>query len=262
VALAPPGGHGHFLSTLARGPEAFRRAVDDAVDAGARAIKIFATGGVITPGTAPGSPQMTREEIAAVTHAAHGRAVPVAVHAHGTEGIIAAAAAGADSIEHFSYLDEAAAAAVAAAGSTLVSTLVATERFMSAPRIALAAPETSAKIRRHAPAERTSLRLAVRAGLPLAAGTDAGTTFNPHGGGLAEQAEHLRAAGLAPDRVVHTLTAAGAALLDEPAGVLAPGRRADVLYVAGDVLADLAALRAVGAVVLRGRLIHHGRHDP
>jgi len=255
VALAPPGGHGHFLSTLARGPEAFRRAAGAAVDAGARAIKVFATGGVITPGTAPGSPQMTLQEIAAVTRAAHDRGVPVAAHAHGAEGIVAAARAGVDSIEHFSYLDEAAAAEVARAGSRLVSTLVATERFVAAPGIDLAAAETAAKIRGHAPAERAGLRLAVRAGLPLAAGTDAGTTFNPHGGGMAEQAAHLAAAGLAPERVLRALTAAGAELLGEPAGVLAPGRRADVLHVAGQLPGDLAALGAVRAVVLRGHLV-------
>ena len=255
VALAPPDGHGHFLSTLARGPDELRRAVGDAVEDGARAIKIFATGGVITPGTVPGSPQMTPEEVAAVTDAAHRLGVPVAVHAHGTEGILMAARAGADSIEHFSYLDEGTAAAVAASGSTLVSTIVATERFVTDPRIGLAAPETSAKIREHAPSERAGLRLAVGTGLPLAAGTDAGTTFNPHGGGMAEQAGHLTAAGLPPGRVIRALTADGAALLGEPAGVLAAGHRADVLFVAGDALAGVAALRAVRAVVVRGHLV-------
>jgi imidazolonepropionase-like amidohydrolase len=258
AALAPPGGHGHFLSTLASGPDQFGRAVHDAVDAGARAVKIFATGGVITPGTVPGSPQMTPEEIAAVVEAAHGRGVPVAAHAHGGAGILAAARAGVDSIEHFSYLDDATVAVVAESGRTLVSTLVATERFVAAPGIDQADPEASAKIRAHAPSERAALRLAVRTGLPLAVGTDAGTTFNPHGGGMAEQAEHLAAAGLAPRRILLALTAAGARLLGQPAGILAPGQRADVLMVAGDPTTDVTALRRVRAVIARGLLaVHH-----
>jgi imidazolonepropionase-like amidohydrolase len=201
---------------------------------------------------------MTPEEIAAVVEAAHGRGVPVAAHAHGGAGILAAARAGVDSIEHFSYLDDATVAAVAEAGRTLVSTLVATERLVAAPGIDHANPEVSAKIRAHAPFERAALRLAVRTGLPLAVGTDAGTTFNPHGGGMAEQAEHLAAAGLAPRRILLALTAAGARLLGEPAGVLAPGQRADILMVAGDPTTDVTALHTVRAVVARGLLaVHH-----
>lgn len=254
-AVTCPGGHGHFLARQAQGPRAYADAMTAVAVSGAKAVKLFATGGVITAGTVPGAPQMTPEELAAAVGAAHGLGLRVAAHAHGSTGIRNAVAAGVDSVEHFSYLDDDLVAAVRDSQAWLVSTLVATERFVAAEDRETATPETLRKILEHAPHERASLVRAVKEGCRLAVGTDAGTTFNPHGGGMQEQARHLLAAGMAPRDVLRTLTIHGAALLGEPAGVLEVGRRADLLCLAADPTEDVTALAGLRGVIRRARLV-------
>jgi imidazolonepropionase-like amidohydrolase len=252
-AVSRPGGHGHFIATLAQDPEGYAAATRALIMRGARAVKIFATGGVITRGSGPGGRQMTDEELRAVVGAAHSTQVPVAAHAHAAEGIAAAVRAGVDSVEHFSYLADLDMRQLHRAGTWFVSTLVATERFVRSPHRHDSPTETVGKIIAHAPHERAALRRAVRERLRLAAGTDAGTTFNPHGWGMQEQAELLSAAGLPGPAILRCLTVAGAQLLGEPAGWLGPGRRADVLALAGDPVADVGALRQVREVIIRGQ---------
>jgi imidazolonepropionase-like amidohydrolase len=251
-AISSPSGHGHFLAQHASTPSEYAEAVEAAASAGARGIKVFATGGVITEGTRPGAPQMSQEELAAVVLAARAHGLDVAAHAHGAEGIRRALLAGVHSIEHFSHLDDRDVSAVLQSTTWLVSTLVATERFVRDPRRGEATPETLSKILAHVPFERESLRRAVTTGCRLAAGTDAGTTFNPHGGGMFEEAELLADAGLHPAQVLRTLTVQGALLLGEPAGCLAVGRRADAVCLEGDPTTDPRCLRNVRAVIVRG----------
>lgn len=253
-ALSAPDGHGNFLARHASTAEQFLAAADEAIDAGARVVKVFATGGVITAGTVPGAVQMPLEALAAVVEHAHARGIRVAAHAHGEQGIANAVAAGVDSVEHASFLGEDLLARVPG-GTWLVSTLIATERFVAADERGTASEETLAKILAHVEHERRALRLAVTRPERLVAGTDAGTTFNPHGGGMQEQARLLEAAGLAPLEVLRAMTVRAAALLDEPAGALETGRRADVLVLDGDPGADLGALARAREVVLAGVLI-------
>jgi imidazolonepropionase-like amidohydrolase len=261
-AISTPEGHGNLIASFADGPAGYAAAARALIARGARAIKVFATGGVITAESSPGKAQMSLEELRATVAIAHEFGVPVAAHAHARVGIRRAVRAGVDSIEHFSYLDEATASMVARSASRLVCTLVATERFVRAAERGLAAPATLAKIIDQAPHERSALRLAVEMGLPLAIGTDAGTTFNPHGWGMQDQAESLVTAGLSIPEALRSLTVEGARLLDEPAGWLGIGRRADLLAVAADPGNDIRALRQVMDVIVRGRrvpLTHEAR---
>ena len=251
-AISSPSGHGHFLARHASTASEYVDAVEAAAATGARCIKVFATGGVITQGTLPGAPQMSHDELEAVVRAARAYGLGVAAHAHGAEGIRRAVQAGVHSVEHFSHLDGQDVAAVRQSTTWLVSTLVATERFVRDPRREQANPGTLDKILAHVPAERASLRRAVASGCRLAAGTDAGTTFNPHGGGMAEEAQLLADAGMHPLQVLRTLTVNGALLLHEPAGWLAVGRRADAVCLDGDPTVEPGCLSNVRAVIVRG----------
>jgi imidazolonepropionase-like amidohydrolase len=261
-AVSTPGGHGHFLASLAKGPEDYSNAARALIARGARAVKVFATGGIITSGSRPDAVQMSPAELRAVVAVAHELCVPVAAHAHGQAGIRNAVAAGVDSVEHFSYLGEEDLELVASSSTRLVCTLVATERFVRAEQRHRAAPESVAKIIEHVPHERLAMRRAVDAGLPLAVGTDAGTTFNSHGWGMQDQAESLAAAGMSVHEVLRCLTVEGSRLLGEPAGWLGVGRRADLLAVAEDPLADIQGLRQVRDIVIRGRRVPAIRAAP
>jgi imidazolonepropionase-like amidohydrolase len=252
-AISSPAGHGNFLSRWATTPAEYEEAINAIAGLGAHWVKLFATGGVITSGTVPGATQMEPSLISEVTAAAQRSGLAVAAHAHGRDGIRNAIEAGVDSIEHFSYLTPDEVALLDESRCTLVSTLVATERFVSSDQRETANPETLAKILAHAPHERAALQQAVRARLPLAVGTDAGTTFNPHGFGMQEQALHLNRAGMDPASVLRAMTVNGGRLLGDGAGYLDVGRPADILCLDADPLDDLGALYKINEVILGGR---------
>lgn len=102
-----------------------------------------------------------------------------------------------------------------------------------------------------------------RAGVPLLAGTDASDeTWVIPGASLHDELALFVEAGLSPMEALRTATAAPARYRGEAGPLLAPGRRADLVLLANDPTVDIAALRHIEAVVLRGRLVYeYGRKD-
>lgn len=255
-AVSSPDGHGNFLAAHAQTLQEYDAHIRAIIALGGRFLKLFATGGVITAGTVPNATQMDRALLIAVCERAHALGLRVAAHAHGDNGIANAIDAGVDTIEHFSYLQSHHLKCLAASGASLVSTIVATERFITSDERHSTTPETLAKIEVHAPHERHALRIAVEAHLQIAAGTDAGTTFNTHGFGMQEQALHFRDAGMDTRETLRSLTAHGATVLGVDSGFLAPGRYADILCLNADPLDDLVALSDINEVILAGSPCH------
>ena len=97
----------------------------EAARAGAQVIKFTATGGVLSQQARGLEAHFTDEEMRAIVITAHSLGLKVAAHAHGARGIEAAARAGVDSIEHGTFADAAAIAAMRRSGSALVPTLMA-----------------------------------------------------------------------------------------------------------------------------------------
>jgi imidazolonepropionase-like amidohydrolase len=254
--LTITGGHGFFMGREADGPDAFRRGARAEIKRGARVLKVIATGGVITELGTPGATAMTPSELCAAVEEAHKAGLRIAAHAHGTEGIKNALRAGVDTIEHASYLDDEAIELFLEGDAWMVSTLIASERLMPHLDDPAMPAHVRDKIRDHTSQEAASLERAIMRGVRIAAGTDAGTGYNPHGG-LPEQVALLGNHGMTPERALTAATwhAAHAIGLAEAHGKIAVGRRADLLVVDGDPLADLAALRNVRAVYLGGRLV-------
>ncbi|MBI4588515.1 MAG: amidohydrolase family protein, partial [Candidatus Rokubacteria bacterium] len=100
------GGHGWWFGREADGPHEVRKAVREQLKAGADVIKIFATGGVMTPGVEPGASQLTPDEIRAAIEEATKAGRRVAAHAQATQGIAHCVEAGITSIEHGIFLTE------------------------------------------------------------------------------------------------------------------------------------------------------------
>lgn len=254
-AVTPPGGHGHFVATEVEDLADVEAVLDRAHATGVPWLKVFATGGVMTDGTDPDRPQFPSSTMRAMTEAAHGRGILVAAHAHSAVGIAASLDAGVDTIEHVSYADETICERIVHRGTVAVSTLVATDRFDAHDDAGT--PESRSKIAGHAPHERAALRRLVTAGARVVAGTDAGTTVNPHGSGLAEQAELMARAGMSNTAVVRSMTVDAAAAIRADAGYLDVGRPADFIVLDRDPIEDLGALRSVSAVVIGGELVQH-----
>jgi imidazolonepropionase-like amidohydrolase len=258
--LTITGGHGYFMGREVDGPEAVRRGARAEIKRGVRALKVIATGGVITKQGTPGATAMTPYELCAAVEEAHKVGLRVAAHAHGTEGIKNALRAGVDTIEHASYLDDEAIELFLEGDAWMVSTLIASERLMPHLDDPAMPAHVRDKIRDHTCQEAANLERAITAGVCIAAGTDAGTGYNPHGG-LPEQVALLADHGMTPEQALTAATRDSAHVsgLAETHGKIAAGRRADLLVVDGDTFADLAALRNVRAVYLGGRLVDVAR---
>jgi imidazolonepropionase-like amidohydrolase len=251
-AVTMTGGHIPYLGRVTDGVDAMRAAVRANLALGARCIKVVATGGVLTPGVDPRKPAYTQAELDALVDEAHRLGLTVAAHAIGEGGVAAALRAGVDSIEHGMFLDEAAIELFLATGARLSATFSAPYGILSGPGVPGWIKD---RARPAAEAQARSFQAAVQAGVPVVAGTDAGTPDNHHGG-VAREVGFMVEAGLDVLQGVRAATAEGAELLAvDDRGVLRRGAAADVLVAGGDVAADVAALQRVVAVFQDGRQV-------
>jgi imidazolonepropionase-like amidohydrolase len=216
------------------------------LDDGADFIKLYLDGP--DRETAP----FTVDEVRVVVDAAHGRGARVTAHSGMLPGAKVGAEAGVDSLEHGFQLDADVAATMAVNNVALVSTLAVLESWRtfatttSLPRFAEPAGRSQIAARREWAHE--SVRLAARAGVLIATGTD-------FGGGslranqLAWEIECLVTAGLQPWQALAAATRNGGVLLGEPeAGAIREGGPADFVLVHGDPLSDPAAMWRVWLV--------------
>ena len=259
LGVTMTGGHGHgFLAREADGPDEVRKAVREQLRAGASTIKLFASGGVMTPGVNPRSPSFTEDELAAGVEEAHKAFRIVAAHAQATEAIKNAVRAGVDSIEHGVWLDEEAIELMIENETTLVATLTApavmAERGQAEGVAAYAIEKSNLVLADHI----ASFTAAVRAGVRIAMGTDQGTPLNRPGEN-AQEIVRMARHGLSPAAAILAATAWAADLLGIEAGRLGAGLRADVVVFDGDPLIDLSVLTrtdAIRAIVQGGRIVH------
>ena len=243
-AICMPNGHARFIGQEADGPEAVVAAVQAQVEAGAEVVKFIASGGVLTPGTSPDSPQMTPEELAAGMAAARRAGRRVAAHAHSAQGMKNAIRAGAHSIEHATLMDEEAARLMSAHGTVMVPTLSALATTAGCG-LACGVPESAvAKAKAMVARHKSSFKMARRAGIAIAMGTDAGTPFNYHGQN-AQELERMVALGMTPMETVVASTSAAAALIgiEDRVGTVEPGKLADLVLVRGNPLKRIALLQ-------------------
>lgn len=194
----------------------------------------------------------TVDEVRAVVDAAHRRGAKVTAHSGMLPGARVGAEAGVDSLEHGFQLDAEVSRLMAANRVAMVSTLAVLESWRSfgsttkLPRFA--SPEGRSLIAARREWAHESVRLAARAGVLIAAGTDFG------GGSLranqmAWEIECLVTAGLEPWQALAAATRNGGTLLGEPeAGVIREGGPADFVLVHGDPLSDPAAMWRVWMV--------------
>jgi imidazolonepropionase-like amidohydrolase len=249
------GGHGHFIGREADGPDGVRQATRAEIKAGAHFIKAMATGGVLTPGVVPTQTALQQDELEQVAREAHNAGRRAACHAIGNEGIKNAIRAGIDSIEHGFYLDDEALQLALDHGTTLVPTLIAVNQIVNNGGTGAIPDWVVEKAESESGHHRESFGAAVRAGMKIAAGTDAGTPFNPHGF-LPQELALMVEYGLAPmDAVVAATSNAAENLgLAPEIGTLQVGRVADVIVVDGDPATDIGAVGRVRLVMKDGQL--------
>ena len=235
------------------GVDAVRKAVRERVKYGAEVIKVAATAGVLSEEESAGAPQYTEAELAAIVDEAAMWGRKVAAHAHGTEGIKRAIRAGVASIEHGSFLDDEAIRMMKARGTWLVADIY-NDDYILAEFARLGYPEKIIEKERFVGrTQRESFRKAVRAGVKVAFGSDAGVV--PHGT-QGKQFAHMVRWGLTPMQAIQAATSRAAELLgwSDRVGAVAPGLFADLIAVDGDPLADVTVLERVGWVMKGGEV--------
>ncbi len=240
-------------------------AIEGALSAGAEWIKLVATDGVGGPVGSVGTIEshFSRAEFADAVRRSGDGGARVMVHAWGGDAITWAIEAGAGSIEHGIYLTDQQARLGAERGVTLVPTLHIyrlVQRMIGVGELpASLGPRLDHAVASHP----VAVRRARDAGMPIALGTDFGTTAQ-HGHNLVEIAELLRAE-LSPTEAITAATAAGAALVrgssaglpTSPSGVIADGAIADAVILRRDP-ADPKTYTdrdAIVAVIQAGRLV-------
>jgi imidazolonepropionase-like amidohydrolase len=254
-ALTITGGHGHNVG-IARevdGPVEVRRAVRQEIRAGATAIKLIATGGVLTPGISHDFTAFTQEELEAAVDEARSWGRVVAAHAIGPEGIVRAVLAGVDSIEHGSMSTGEGARAMKEHGTFHVPTISAIVGMIEHPdEVPAYAVEKATKL---ADVARDAFRRSIRAGVPIACGTDAGTPFNPHGN-TPHEVIRMVEWGLTPLRAMQAATSNAARLLRLPeAGRIGEGSAADLVLYDANPLEEIEALLKPALVMRSGEAV-------
>jgi imidazolonepropionase-like amidohydrolase len=243
------------------GVDEMRRRVREVLRAGADNIKLCTSGGVLSPGDLPDTPQFTVEEIAAAVYEAGAHGKHVLAHAMSAQGVKNAVRGGVRSIEHGCLIDEEAISMMRERDVYLVPTLVAPRDVaaIAERRPGQLTAEMVEKAERVAGVHMQAFRQAVAAGVHVALGTDAGV--GEHGSNGRELALMVEG-GMTPMQALMAATATPARLLglQDRLGSLEQGKLADVVAVQGDPLADIALMgdpSRVRVVVKGGEVVRN-----
>jgi len=263
MPLSPTGGHFDnkllpweyhaTFASVADGVEGVQRMVRDDIKYGADLIKFMASGGVLTKGDDPQVSEYSLEEMKMIVSEAHRLRRKVAVHAHGSQAILWATEAGADSIEHGSFVNDENIAAMKQHGTYLVPTLYAGDFLLENMQALHLPPFLVAKAQEVLPAAKKNLSHAFQTGVKVALGTDAGVY--PHGLN-AREFNSMVQAGLSPLAAIQAATVNAADLLgwSDRVGTIEPGKWADLVAVDGDPLRDVRILENIRFVMKGGEV--------
>jgi imidazolonepropionase-like amidohydrolase len=249
-------------SQIVDGVEEARRKIRELVRNGADVIKIATSGGVLSPTDSPDERGFAPDEIEVMVAEATAAGLFVMSHAQAAVGIKNAVRAGVRSIEHGIYIDDEALELMLEHGTYLVPTLVAPLGVLRAADAGVPIPEhVLVKATDVVETHRESIRRAAAAGVKIAMGTDAGVV--PHGTNL-EELQLMQDIGMSPADVLVATTKTAAELmgLERELGTLEPGKRADLVVVAGDALDFTALPSRIERVYKDGELVVEAAAEP
>ncbi len=241
-------------ASVISGPQEAREKVRWLKKYGAQLIKICATGGVFSKGDAPGAQQLSADEIRAITDEAHALGMKVAAHAHGDAGIRASIDNGVDTIEHASLATDATIADAKAHGTWFDMDIYNDDYILATGTSNGTSQESIDKEKAIGLKQRQTFQRAVRAGVKMLFGTDAGVY--PHGQNARQFAKEVEW-GMTPLQAIQSATLSAGQALDRPGdvGQIAVGRYGDFVAVEGDPLQNVRLLEKPTAVLKGGKLV-------
>jgi imidazolonepropionase-like amidohydrolase len=247
--------HIQQVSTIADGVDEIRKKVRLNIKYGADLIKFGATAGVLTEEETVGGPQYSQEEMNVMVEEAAMWGKKVAAHAHGAEGIKRAIKAGVASIEHGSFIDDDGIALMKQKGTYLVADIY-NDDYILAEYSKLGFPQKIIdKEKLVGRTQRENFQKAVKAGVKVAFGTDAGVY--PHGDN-AKQFFYMVKYGLTPVQALQSATINAADLIGvkDKIGSISVGKFADIIAVDGDPQTDITILEKKLTFVMKDGVIY------
>jgi imidazolonepropionase-like amidohydrolase len=241
-------GHGAAL-TYSDGEDEIRKHIRENIAAGADLIKLFMTGGVSSKGTAARWYAYSRHEVEVAVEEAHRNNKPVAVHAHGGPGVRICIEAGVDTIEHGKLTEMDDLVEMRHRGTWLVTNNAVSGHPEGIEKGDAHVPAIMAKLHESRQKSRENFAAVLESGVRWALGTD-----SMHGLMWWEIAKVVEW-GADPYDALRAATqrAAWAIGLGDEVGTLEPGKRADLISVDGDPLADVTCLRRISLIIQNGR---------
>ena len=251
------GGHGWQMGREADGADDCRKAAREQLKAGADWIKVMGTGGVMTEGVEPGSPQLDEEELRAAIAEGHKVGAKSCTHSQGMTGIKNALRAGVDSIEHGFYMDDWCFEWMKEHNVYYVPTLAAMY-WIKVNGTAAGIPEYAVrKVNATFDDHLNTFRNAYKAGVKIVLGTDAGTPFNRHDKTAYEMILMTKAGMDVWDALrAGTITAAEMCGVEKTHGSIETGKRANLAVFAEDPTKNLETVMDCQMTVLGGEIVH------
>jgi imidazolonepropionase-like amidohydrolase len=245
--IGPPGPTEGVINSV----EDARQAVRQRYKEGSDVIKITATGGVLSYARSADAPQFRVDEIASIVETARDYGYKVAAHAHGTEGMKRAVLGGVTSIEHGTYMTDEVMSLMKQKGTWYVPTIAAGRFVADKAKIDGYFPEiVRPKAARVGAQIQATAAKAYRGGVKIAFGTDSGVS--PHGENAREFVLMVEA-GIPAAYALQSATIHAAEVLGvDDQGVIEPGKRADIVAMPGDPVADIDAVMKVDFVMKDG----------
>ena len=244
----PPG-----LTRLTETEEDMMLAIREMIDRGAGLIKIGTNGrradGELYCTFSPATLRMA-------VRTAHEAGLKIAAHSWGLPANRQSVEAGVDSIEHGTHLDEETCRLMAEKGTYLVPTLSPWHMSPFLSELAHMAAEEKASRQEMWETIRASFRRAMRMGVKIATGSDAGGSHVRHGF-IVREIEAMVEEGMSPKTALECSTREAANLLGilDMTGTIEVGKQADMVLIDGDPHSDPAALRNIWGVFLGGRRV-------
>lgn len=252
TSISITGGHVYTLGREADGVDGVRKVARTILKEGADLLKVMATGGIYTEGEDPGNTQLTYEEILPVVEEAKNKDKKVAAHADGLEGIMNCINAGVSTIEHGIFADEKALKLMKEKGIYLVPTMIVMRRLSEDKNIPEFAREKAKKI---VQTHFEMLKKAIEIGVPIATGTDCGSAATPPEYYF-DELLIMEEAGMSAMNVIKSSTSLAAKCLGiEDRGILANGKKADLLILDNNPLVDLSSFKNQKMIMKNGRFV-------